>query len=938
MSRHLSLLFLFAFSFFASAQNAVTIKGKVLNINDQQPLESATVYFTTVKDSTVLEYTLTDKNGDFIFQAKKTEKPVFLKVTYMGFQTFKEEQKDISSDKDFKNIFLLESVNSLAEVTIKSEDVPIRIKNDTIEFKASLFKVRPDANVETLLKTLPGFEVDNDGKITVNGKEVTQVLVNGKPFFDRDGTMAIKNLPAEIINKVQVSDFKTKKEEYSKDQAESDNSSINLTIDEDKNKGYFGKFLGGYGTNDRYESSFILNFFNNDRKISLLGSSNNINAPGFSQDEVFDNMGGGRNSRGGTVNRGQARGITKSNLLGMNYSDQLFKDFQVNANYNYSDTNTENKSSSSSTNFRPDGDFTTVSHSISEDSNTSNKANVELEYKISPTIRLFVAPKFSTSESDSYSKSDSDSRSLDGTRRNDFNSESSSRSDSNNFSNSINFNKSFEKKVRNLSIILNTNNNSSNSNRLTESTTNYYTTNKQDIRNQNSLSDNISDSYSAEIEYTEPVTDSIRFRIGIEYNYQNNIRDTKTYDDDNNDRIYSDLNDLQTNYITSKRNSLAPKAGFRVQKNKFTFDVNSSTSILQYDNHSFYLNQSTDLNKKYFLPYAGAQIRYRVDRSKFLITRYNYSLSLPSATELLPIENISNPLNTIVGNPNLKPTETHSANINYRNFDFRTRSGYNFYINTNFNNNDVISSSIYDADRKRRTTYENISGTYSVSGGGSWNKSIKQEENLLRYGIALNANHSFSKGFTDGVLYGAKSMGISPRIYFNYDYGQFLTVAPSYNFSYNETNYEISTLRSRSNVVHRINLQTTSYWPTNWIWGNDFGYTYNSINQDYYLWNTSLSYSFLKKNFVAKVKVYDVLNQNQSITRSISTTSVSDNENTVLKRYAMFSLTYKIQDFSGMKNAPGRNNRGMDRMDRGDRPGNPDVGPEGFGGGGRNMD
>ena len=916
MCKYLSFLFLLTFSFYASAQNSYTLKGKVLNINTQLPLESATVYITTVKDSTILEYTLTDKHGDFNFAVKKNDKPVFLKVTYMGFETFTEEQKDLTANKDFSNIYLAESVNTLNEVTIKGEAPPIRVKNDTIEYNASLFKVRPDSNVETLLKQLPGLEVDSDGKITANGKEVTQVLVNGKPFFDRDGAMALKNLPADIINKIQVSDFKTKKEEYSKDQAASDNASINLTIDEDKNKGYFGKFLGGYGTDERYESSFILNFFKNNRKISLLGSSNNINAPGFSMDEVFDNMGGGRNSRGTTVGRGQANGITKSNLLGFNYSDQLFKDFQVNANYNFSDTNTENKNTSNSTNFRPDGDFTTVSHSNSENGNTSNKANVELEYKISPTMRLFVAPKFSTSNSNSNSESDSDSRALDGTRINDSYSKSINESESNSFSNSINFNKSFEKKARNLSVVLNNSNNNSNSNGIIESTTNYYKTNTVEERRQNNLNKGISDSYSAEIEYTEPVTDSIRFKVGVAYNFQNSINDSKSYNFNEAEQSYTDLNDLQTNYITSKQNSIAPKAGIRLQKNKFTFDINSSTSIVQYDNHSTYLNQNTDLNKKYVLPNGSAQIRYKMDRSKFLTARYNYGLSLPSATELLPIENVSNPLNTISGNPDLNATETHSANINYRNFDFRTRSGYNLYINTNFYNNDVITSSVYDANRKRTTTYENISGTYSLSGGGSWNKSIKQESNLLRYGLALNTNYSFSKGFTDGVLYGAKAMGISPRVYLNYDYGEFFTIAPSYNFSYNETQYDISSLKSRSNVVHRINLQTTSYWPTNWTWGNDFGYTYNSINQDYYLWNTSLSYTFLNKTFIAKVKVYDVLNQNQSITRNISTTSVSDNENTVLKRYAMFSLTYKIQNFSGMKNPPGRNNRNMEGMDR----------------------
>jgi hypothetical protein len=930
MSKYLSLLFFFAFSFYAAAQSSYILKGKVLNLNNQLPLESATVYISTVKDSTILEYTLTDKNGNFNFAVKKNEKPVFLKVTYVGFETFAEEQKEITNNKDFNNIYLAESVNTLKEVKVKAEDPPIRIKNDTIEFKANLFKVRPDANVETLLKQLPGLEVDSDGKITANGKEVTQVLVNGKPFFDRDGAMALKNLPAEIINKVQVSDFKTKKEEYSKDQAASDNASINLTIDEDKNKGYFGKFLGGYGTDDRYESSFIVNLFNNNRKISLLGSSNNINAQGFSQDEVFDNMGGGRNSRGTTVNRSQASGITTSNLLGFNYSDELSKNFQTNASYNYADAHTENKSHSNSTELRPDGIFyNNVSNSKTDSRNTSNKANVELEYKISPSIRLFVAPKFNTSVSESNPESNSSSTNLtNNTLVNDADSKSASRSESNSFSNSINFNKSFEKKARNLSFVFNNNNSNSNSNNFSESNTNFYVTDKHIHRDQNTKNNSISDSYSAEIEYTEPVTDSIRFKIGMEYNFQNNINDNKTYDDAGND-VYTNLNEDQTTYLTSKQNSIVPKAGIRLQKNKFTFDINSSTSILQYDNHSFYKGESIDLNKKYVLPNGSAQIRYRVDRSKFFTLRYNYDQSLPSANQLLPIQNVSNTLNTVTGNPNLNPTESHTASINYRNFNFQTRSGYNLFLNGNLNNNDILSTAVYNQDNSRITTYTNVSGTYSLSGGGSWNKSIKQESNLLRYGIALSANYKFDKGITNGILYGAKSTGISPRLYLNYDYGEFFTIAPSYNFSYNETQYEISSLKSRSNVVHRLNLQTTSYWPTNWIWGNDFGYTYNSNNPSYYLWNTSLSYSFLNKTFVAKVKVYDVLNQNQSITRSISATSVTDSENTVLRRYAMFSLTYKIQNFSGMKRPPGRNNRNMEGMDRGERP-------EGFGGGGGN--
>ena len=412
MSKIYSFLLFLLFCFSANAQEEYVIKGTVLDVNTQIPLEAATVYFSNVKDSTVLEYATTDKNGLFKIASKKYEKPVFLKISYMGYQTYVEEQKGILENKDFGKLYLLENVNALAGVTIKSEAPPIRAKKDTLEFNAGSFKVRPDSNVETLLKQLPGFEVDNDGKITVNGKEVTQFLVNGKTFFDRDGAMALKNLPAEIINKVQVSDFKTKKEELSKQESTSDYSSINLTIDEKKNKGFFGKFLGGYGTDDRYESSMVMNFFNNKQKISVLASSNNINSTGFSMDEVFDSMGGGRNTRGSNSSSvsGGGKGITQSNLAGINYNDEWYKDFNASASYNFSNTNTENASKSKQTNFLPTGNFSTESESKSRDENTGNKANFEFEYKINPTTRISFIPKVNLSNSNSNSSAESSSR------------------------------------------------------------------------------------------------------------------------------------------------------------------------------------------------------------------------------------------------------------------------------------------------------------------------------------------------------------------------------------------------------------------------------------------------------------------------------------------------------------------------------------------------
>ena len=916
------MLLLFVFSYSANAQNDIVLKGTVLDINTQLPVELATVYFTTVKDSTVIDYATTDKNGFFRLNTKKLDKPVFLKINYLGYQTYTEEQNGLLESKDFGKLYLLESVNTLNEVVVKSEAPPIRMKQDTLEYNAASYKVRPDANVETLLKQLPGFDVDDAGKITVNGREVNQLLVNGKPFFDRDGAIALKNLPAEIIQKVQVSDFKTKKEELSKQESTSDYSSINLTIDEKKNKGYFGKILGGYGSDDRYESSLIMNFFNNKQKISILGASNNINSTGFAQDEVFDSMGGGRTVRGGK-NSGGGKGITQSNLLGVNYSDDWTEKLMASGSYNFSNTINNNKSESNELSILPTGNNYTVADSNTRNESTGNKANFELEYKIDPATRLVIIPNVSQTRSNGKSNSNSKTwdTDQDGELLNESRSDSYKENTATNFANTINFNKAFEKKARNMSFVFSNNNTKNDSDGFNDSNTFFTLEPEKNVdRYQKTNGRNVSDSYSLDLEYTEPITDSLRVRFGSDLDWQSSSNDQKTYDVDRDTEEIIGLNSSLTTYTTSAQNSVAPKVGITLRKSNYTLNLDSKTSIVNFDNYSLYMGNETQLNKKYVLPFASAQLRYKFSKSKNLTFKYDYSNAIPSANYLMPVANLNNPLNSIVGNPNLDLIEKNSMNFNFRNFDFRSRSGYAFSLKGDYFNNDIVSTSVFDTNGKRTTTYVNISGNYSLSAGANWNQSIKKDAHVLRYGIGVNTSYNFDKGYTNAVLYNAKSTAVSPKLYFTYEYGELLTISPSYGLSFNETHYENTSANSTSAVVHRAGLQTTTYWPANLIFGNDFGYTYNSnlsddFKKDFYLWNTSLSYAFLNKTLYAKIKVYDVLNQNQSASRTISATSVRDEETTVLKRYVMFSVAYKIGNFAGEKASK---RRGGERGERGE--------------------
>ncbi|MCG2610642.1 outer membrane beta-barrel protein [Flavobacterium sp. SM15] len=921
MPKKLIVLVLALFAVSAFAQNSFSIKGKIIEEKNKLPIEAATVYLSVVKDSTLVDYTISNKNGDFVLNVKKTDKPTFLKVSMVGFEDYKLSISELLKAKDFGIIPLKEQAKQLGEIIVKAEAPPIRIKKDTLEFNAASFKVRPDANVETLLKQLPGVEIDSEGKITVNGKEVNQILVNGKPFFDKDGKVALQSLPSDIINKVQVTETKTKKEELSGKAATSNNASINLTIDEDKNKGLFGKFMAGYGTDDRYESSGLINYFKNKRKISVLASSNNINSIGFSMDEIFDNMGGGRsrsvyyNDNGSFglngMRFGGGSGITQSDMVGINYSDALSKKADVNGSYFFSDQHSKNNNRTRQVNFATNRNFITESASEVKNDRFSHMAKMEFEFKIDSTSSIVFTPNFSKSTGKDRTKMAQASKDLNELLLNESTSQTFDESDGNNFKSNIFFNKALNKRGRFINVSFENENARDNVTSYNKSATIYYQgTTPDDFRDQVKKNRNLSDTYFLNTEYSEPLKDSLKVDLALEYNWKKNSKDRKAFNYDATEQSYSDENEFLTNYLTSTIRTVKPSAGFSVNKKNLNFSVAGGTAISDFDNHSLYRDAVTDLNRKYVLPYARANMNYNFTKSIHAWMGYTYEFDFPTADQVLPVEDLSNPLVTYKGNADLDLNKNHNIYLGFSNYDYASRSGYSFYAGGDYYESQVVASTKIEDGGKRFTTYTNVRDTYSSWMGGNWSKSLKQEAHKFRFGFGMNANFGLTKGFNNDKLYEAQSTRLTPRVFLNYDYGELLTVSPSYNFTYSDTRYNNYPLDKATNVLHRFNVQVTNYWPKNWVFGNDFGYTYNSniadgFKKDFYLWNTSLAYSFFNKKFTAKVKVYDVLNQNQSATRTISATTIRDEQNTVLKRYAMFSLTYKIEKFAG-KEKPSR--------------------------------
>jgi len=234
------------------------VKGKIVDATSGAPIEAATIYAETVRDSSLITYTITNAEGVFALEGRTAYKKVRLAFSSNGYAS-QSKEIELKPLLEVGSIKLEEQVQELQGIDVIGERVPITIKRDTLEFNADSFKTRPDATVEDVLKKLPGVEVDSDGTITVNGKEVNQVLVNGQVFFSTDPKVATKTLTKDIISKIQITDTKTKEQEFIGEEGDGENKTINLTLKEDKNKGYIGRLSGGYGTDERYQANGLVN-------------------------------------------------------------------------------------------------------------------------------------------------------------------------------------------------------------------------------------------------------------------------------------------------------------------------------------------------------------------------------------------------------------------------------------------------------------------------------------------------------------------------------------------------------------------------------------------------------------------------------------------------------------------------------------------------------
>ncbi|WP_160136465.1 outer membrane beta-barrel protein [Chryseobacterium sp. c4a] len=897
MKKILLLLFLIC-NFLIVYSQRLYVDGKVSD-PEKKPVENATIYLLKAKDSSIINYTSSNKEGKFSLQTDEINEPSFLKIDtekYSYSKTLEKIQKSLSLgdiELEKKKVITIDEV----KITV----LPVKIKNDTIEFNASALKVRPDSQIDELLKQIPGVEIGNDGKITVNGKAVDQIMVNGKPFFDKEGKTALQNLPADIIKNIQFTTTKTKEEELTKRAPKSQNTTINFNIDEKKNKGLISKILAGYGSDKRYEGNAFLNYFKGDTKISVLASANNINSKSSSGDQIFDTM--GRSSGG------QGSGIQKFSSFGLNYNDKLGKDGNLeNLSLQYTNSNNETRSKASKTTLLPDFTLKTDSESNNENESKQYNFNSSVGIKLDSLTNIYIAPSFSKSETFNTGQSTS-STLRDDKLLNESKNITRTKGESNSFSPNINFFKNFKKKNRSIMAMINTTISESNNDNINQSLNTFYKDSDITTDNRNQLQKTRSqdNNYNFMAKYTEPISDSATIGISLQYNSKLS-KDIKDFNDfDPVTGQYSQYNSRLSNSMDQRINQFSPELSYYLYKKKFGVWATVNADISDMNVNSVFDGKLYNFQKNFVLPKYSTNFRYSFADRQTLIISNSSSFTIPDAGKLIPFKDESNPLITNTGNPDLKNTWTNESNIAFNSYNMVKNLNYYVMAGFTYRNNDVINYSKYDNSGRQIVTYSNISGNKNFSFSFGLTKTFKWNDHKLRIAPRFSMNYNFNNGFINGEEYKSRAYSFNPGLNLNYEIKDIFTIKPSYSLGYsfsNYTNYNVNTVNTTN---QSLRVEVTNYlFQKAFFIGNDFSYNTNSniapgFKKDFYFWNASLGYSFYNKQLTAKIKVYDVLNQNQSVKRTITDSYFEDREDLILKRYIMFSLSMKLNKFAGKK-------------------------------------
>jgi len=933
MIMRLLLLVLGMFSSIAlMAQNTATLKGKLVDSVGKQALKDASITILEAKDSTLDVFGLAKADGSFTVE-KISFGEMIVMIKFQGYEAY---TKNVNFSKanasvDLGTIYLRLAANDLGEVTVTQS--PITIKKDTVQFNASSFKTKPNAVMEDLLKKLPGVQVEADGTVKAQGENVQRVLVDGKRFFGDDPKLATKNLPPDMIDKIQVFDALNDQSAFTGFDDGNRIKTINITTKKDKRKGYFGRAILGGGSDSeegRYDNSVNLSYFNGDRQLTFTGQANNVNKQNFGAQDLFGGggggggrtivvAGGGRGGGGGATNN--SGGIIRTLAAGLNYKDIWGKKTEVSGSYFFNDMQTLREQNSFTQNLipgNPDSSIFNTQLNNSVTKNQNHRINFNIEHQFDSSNSLIIRPNISFQETESAT--DVTTFSTRGTSKNLNNSIASTDRNNSGYNASLEatFRHRFKKKGRTYSIAFNPGKSVNDGTTSNYSINNFFntTTPYADTINQVGITNRDSKTMNATFSFTEPIGKNQIIEFNYNYNSNVNNSGTQTFSYNKANGQYDIAVPNLTNVFENTFNSNRVTLNYRLQNAKYNFSIGSG--IQAGDLISKNLSKDSSITQNFVNFFPTMNFRYDFSRTKNLRIFYNGRTGQPSAQQLQPVVDNSNPLNITTGNPNLKQQFIHTFRILYNSFDVVTQKIFFATINANFTDNDIQNSTTYLPNGAQFTRPVNLSGTYNINGFLNYGFPLKKPKSNINLGV--NLSNSQSQTLVNNLSNYTRNTTAGFNASWTTNIKEGFDMNFSSNSSFSFARYTLQPQQNGDFFTQTFVAEPTIYTKSGWVFSTDFRYIKNTgraegFNTNIPLWSASIAKQlFKKKDGELKFYVFDLLNQNQSLTRNVTGNTIQDVSTVVLKRYFMISFTYNLRSFG----APAANQqRGPNQIFRG---------------------
>lgn len=892
------------------AQQLIT--GKVLDKITSGPIAAVTIKLTNEKDS-VIQSTLSDKLGGFVFKANAGK--YHLKLTNIGHQAV--NRWITLGAKDLQTLFMMEPAELMLEEIEIIGSPAMSLRGDTMEFDAKRFSTREFADADELIAQIPGVEIDEEGNVKAHGENVTKIIVDGKEFFSTDPRIALKTLPADIIDKIQIIDEKSEQAKFSGFDDGQRQKVINIVTKADKKNGLFGKAAAGYGLDNRFQLNSSLNRFEQQKKIAINLMANNVNETNFAE----QGRGGARRGNSNTE-----RGLTDTYAGAINYNNIFFnKQLEVSGDYNFRAGETDVVSATEMEYILgARSNQVQRSNQSNNSQQTEHTAHAKLKWTIDSVQRLDLAPKFNYQSQDRFGTNNSATykdlnQLLNKSARTTENSSSSL-----SFGADLNYMYRFRKPGRTASLSFSGNKSSNEALGINLALTEYYkdaVRNRIDTNNNESVTNGHGSGLNARLALTENL--SKRSRIQLNYSFRNtaNYSDRKTFEflaetgqlGELKERLSNEFNNDYNyhkggvSYSYNKKDSLRIQLGLSyqhgVRDNERIFPINLQTKA---DFGSFH---------------PELAITYNFNKERRVELNYSVSTNTPSVNQLQDYINNQNELRISNGNPNLAQEYNHSLKMQYK--DVKRGSGQNFNSSLDFNyTNDKIVNSILMTDTAlvlfdniilgaggQYTVPTNVDGAYSIRSTSSLGVPIKRWKLNLNFNNSLYYNSNFA--VLNGEFLNGYSYGLQQRVGINSNFSKQFVSGINYRINLTYTNNPIAAKPTYKVFTHTLNHSLTYEFLNSIVLQSSLNYMYNSavLNEkgtETLLWNVSVGKKlFKRKNGELALKAFDIFNNAQNINRRITDIAISSVSSNTLARYFMLSLSYNLRSFGPGKAGAG---------------------------------